>query len=106
MKDNYFSAVTKQYIYVIEHDGDKNKSFYESVKILETLETVLKIKYHPGFFDSAYYHFIFKNSKLFLEYSGFNGTEVKTEPNPKEESISNACEIANILIDQLSKNHS
>lgn len=88
---------TNEYVCYLEFDGDLSEFFYNSAKILDSISDVNKIIYYPGWFDSGYYRFLYKETKLHLEYDRMLGTLLRTECNPSDVDISNAKEIFQVL---------
>lgn len=105
-ENEFYFTDSKQFVFVIEDDGNINEFFYQGVELIDEMEEISKIIYCPGFFDSAYYRFYYKNVKLNLEYSGMLGTNLLTEPNPSENDIIVAREIHEVFINIKNKKHS
>jgi len=96
-KYEFIRTNTNEYVCYLEFDGDLSEFFYNSAKILDSISEVNKTVYYPGWFDSGYYRFLFKGTKLHLEYDGMLGTLLRTESNPSEVDKSNAKEIFKAL---------
>ncbi len=104
IKDIFFLNCSQQWCFSIENDGDWYEFFQDGVDILEKTKGVEIINYYPGFFDSAYCRFNYKNVKLNLEFEGMLGLDLRTEPNPTESDLKIAREIYEILKQPFSKN--
>ena len=105
VKDSYYLNHSQQWKFNIEEDGDYSEFFYFGAELLDQTSKVKKIKFYPGFFDSGYYKFIFKNVKLHLEWEGMLGVNLRTEPNPSDEDVSVAKEIYELLKSVRNKNY-
>lgn len=104
-KYEFFFSHSNQFIFTIEDDGDWYEFFQDGAEILKKTDGVEISNYYPGFFDSGYCRFIFKNVKLNLEYEGMLGIDLRTEPNPTDGDIIIAREIYEILKQVRNKNY-
>lgn len=105
VKDSYYLSHSNQWKFNIEEDGDYSEFLNFGAELLDETLNVEKITYYPGFFDSGYYRFKFKNVKLHLEWEGMLGVDLRTEPNPTENDIIVAKEIYEILKQVRNKNY-
>ncbi|MGG5507271.1 MULTISPECIES: HD domain-containing protein [unclassified Myroides] len=105
VKDSYYLNHSKQWKFNIEEDGDYSEFLYFGAELLDQTSKVKKIEFYPGFFDSGYYKFIFKNVKLHLEWEGMLGVDLRTESNPSDEDVSVAKEIYELLKSVRNKNY-
>lgn len=105
IKNVFFLEYSKQWCFTIEDDGDWYEFFHDGADILEKTKDVEVTNYYPGFFDSGYCRFVYKNVKLNIEYEGMLGIDLRTEPNPTEEDIRIATEIYEILKQARNKNY-
>jgi len=104
-KYEFFSSRSNQLIFTIENDGDWHEFFHDGVEILKNTDGVEISNYYPGFFDSGYCRFTYKNVNLNLEYEGMLGIDLRTEPNPTENEINIANEIYEILKQVRNRNY-
>lgn len=96
---------SNQIIFAIEDDGDWHEFFQDGVEILKNTDGVEISNYYPGFFDSGYCRFSYKNVNLNLEYEGMLGIDLRTEPNPTEDEVNITKVIYEILKQVRNKNY-
>jgi len=104
-KEKYYLSYSNQWIFCIENDGDYSEFLYFGAQLLDQTQNVEKIEYYPGFFDSGYYRFYYKNVKLHLEWEGMLGVDLRTEPNPSESDLIVTQEIYELLKTVRNKNY-
>ena len=85
------------YVQYLEFDGDLSEFFSNAVKLLDQTNGVNKIQHYPGWHDSGYYVFTYREVPFRLEYEGMLGTSLRTEPN----SSANDRQVADELFEQL-----
>ena len=104
-KQEFLLTHSNQWTFTIEDDGDWYEFFHDGAEILEKTNGVEIINYYPGFFDSGYCRFTYKDVRLNLEYEGMLGIDLRTEPNPTENDIKIAKEIYDMLKQVRNKNY-
>jgi predicted metal-dependent HD superfamily phosphohydrolase len=104
-KYEFLSTFSNQWIFTIEEDGDWYEFFQDGAEILKKTNGVEVMNYYPGFFDSGYFRFTFKNVSLNLEFEGMLGIDLRTEPNPTEYDVQIAKEIYEVLKQVRNKNY-
>lgn len=105
IKEEFYLTYSNQWCFCIEDDGDWYEFFHDGAELLKNTNGVEITNYYPGFFDSGYCRFNFKNVKLNLEFEGMLGIDLRTEPNPTNQDIEVAREIYEILKQVRNKNY-
>jgi predicted metal-dependent HD superfamily phosphohydrolase len=97
MRSEFHLKTTNEWCFVIDDDGNFYEFFHEAAKLLDNTPNVEKTTYYPGFFDSGYYRFYYKNVNLNLEYDGLSGLILKTIPHATESDVIIAREVYELL---------
>ncbi|MBB1194600.1 hypothetical protein DNC80_13095 [Flavobacterium sp. SOK18b] len=105
IKEEFYLIYSNQWCFCIEDDGDWSEFFHDGAELLKKTNGVEITNYYPGFFDSGYCRFNFKNVKLNLQHEGMLGIDLRTEPNPTNHDIEVARGIYEILKQVRNKNY-
>lgn len=96
-KSEYFSEVTNQQVYIIDSDGDSFNTFQKCVEYLNNNKNITTIKKQLGYFDTAHLIFEYQKNIMYLEYSNYTGTELRSNKNPTESEIKTTNNLAQEL---------